>query len=35
MRSNPSLIDKPGPVFILILGSPLLMEGVCGAGDLC
>lgn len=27
MRSKSSLIDKPGPGFIFILGSPLLMEG--------
>lgn len=30
MRSNTFLIDNSEPEFIFILGSPLLMEGVCG-----
>lgn len=33
MRSNTFLIDNSEPEFIFILGFPLLMEGVCGAGD--
>lgn len=35
MRSNTFLIDNSQPEFIFILGSSLLMEGVCGAGDQC